>query len=49
MELRMNYRNANSEAFKTMLLLEQSIKNSGLGHQLYGLIKLRASQINGCS
>ncbi|ALS29203.1 alkylhydroperoxidase [Paenibacillus sp. 32O-W] len=49
MELRMNYRNANPDAFKTMLSLEQYIKNSGLDHKLYEFIKLRASQINGCS
>lgn len=49
MEPRMNYRNANPEAFKTMLSLEQYIRNSGLDHKLYELIKLRASQINGCS
>ncbi|XEC93362.1 carboxymuconolactone decarboxylase family protein [Paenibacillus tarimensis] len=49
MELRMNYRTANPEAFKVMLGLEQFIKNSGLDHKLYELIKLRASQINGCS
>ncbi|KKO54839.1 carboxymuconolactone decarboxylase family protein [Paenibacillus sp. DMB20] len=49
MELRMNYRNANADAFKTMLGLEQFIKNSGLDPKLYEFIKLRSSQINGCS
>ncbi|WP_239618072.1 carboxymuconolactone decarboxylase family protein [Cohnella mopanensis] len=49
MELRMNYRNSNPEAFKAMLGLEQFIQNSGLDRKLYEWIKLRASQINGCS
>lgn len=49
MELRMNYRSANPEAFKTLLALEQGALKSGLDHKLYELIKLRASQINGCS
>jgi len=49
MELRMNYRKANPQAFKTMLGLEQAVQNSGLDRKLYEWIKLRASQINGCS
>ncbi|WP_339221180.1 carboxymuconolactone decarboxylase family protein [Paenibacillus sp. FSL W7-1332] len=49
MELRMNYRSANPEAFKTLLALEQAAQKSGLDHKLYEIIKLRASQINGCS
>ncbi|OXS52318.1 hypothetical protein B1A99_34490 [Cohnella sp. CIP 111063] len=49
METRMNYRSANPEAFKALLGLEQFIRNSGLDHELYEWIKLRASQINNCS
>ncbi|TVX99756.1 carboxymuconolactone decarboxylase family protein [Cohnella terricola] len=49
MELRMNYRSVNPEALKAMLGLEQWIQNSGLDRKLYDWIKLRASQINGCS
>ncbi|ANY73350.1 carboxymuconolactone decarboxylase family protein [Paenibacillus ihbetae] len=49
MTLRMNHRSANPNAFKSLLALEQSAKNSGLDHKLYELIKLRASQVNGCS
>ena len=49
MTLRMNYRSANMEAYKTMLGLEQFVKKSGLEPRLYELIKLRASQINNCS
>lgn len=49
MDLRMNYRAANPEAFKSLLGLEQSIQKSGLDRTLYEWIKLRASQINGCA
>lgn len=49
MSLRMNYSQANPAAFKAMLAMEQFAKNSGLDTTLYELIKLRASQINGCS
>lgn len=49
MELRMNYRTANPDAFKTLLALEQAVQKNGLDHKLYEIIKLRASQINGCS
>jgi AhpD family alkylhydroperoxidase len=45
----MNHRSVNPNAFKSLLALEQSAKNSGLDHKLYELIKLRASQVNGCS
>ncbi len=49
MTLRMNHRSVNPNAFKSLLALEQSAKNSGLDHKLYELIKLRTSQVNGCS
>ncbi|EHB63651.1 alkylhydroperoxidase like protein, AhpD family [Paenibacillus lactis 154] len=49
MTLRMNHRSVNPNVFKSLLALEQSAKNSGLDHKLYELIKLRASQVNGCS
>jgi len=49
MELRMNHRSVNPEAYKAMLGLEQFIQNSGLDRKLYEWIKLRASQINNCS
>lgn len=49
MTLRMNHSSVNPNAFKSLLALEQSAKNSGLDHKLYELIKLRASQVNGCS
>jgi AhpD family alkylhydroperoxidase len=34
---------------KPLLDLEQSLKNSGLEHSLIHLVKVRASQINGCA
>jgi AhpD family alkylhydroperoxidase len=37
------------DAIKAMMALEASIKASGLEHSLLELVKLRASQINGCA
>ncbi|WP_269716035.1 carboxymuconolactone decarboxylase family protein [Caulobacter sp. NIBR2454] len=37
------------EGVKAMIALETSIMNSGLEHPLIELVKLRASQINGCA
>lgn len=37
------------DAIKAMTALEAAIKNSGLEHNLIELVKLRASQINGCA
>jgi alkylhydroperoxidase family enzyme len=37
------------EAPVAMLGLEKYIAQSGLDKKLYGLIKIRASQINGCA
>ncbi|WP_445501271.1 carboxymuconolactone decarboxylase family protein [Microvirga sp. G4-2] len=34
---------------KPLIELEQSLKNSGLEHSLFHLVKVRASQINGCA
>jgi len=49
MKLRMNHRVANPAGFQALLKLEDAAKKMGLDHNLYELIKLRASQINGCS
>ena len=49
MKARMNYRNANPQAFQTMLQLEKFVQESGLDKKLIELIKIRASQINGCA
>lgn len=37
------------EGIKAMMALEASIKASGLEHSLIELVKMRASQINGCA
>ncbi|MGL5167177.1 MAG: carboxymuconolactone decarboxylase family protein [Afipia sp.] len=37
------------DAIKAMTALEAAIKNSGPEHNLIELVKLRASQINGCA
>ncbi|MBN2910259.1 carboxymuconolactone decarboxylase family protein [Polycladomyces sp. WAk] len=47
MKLRMNFRTANPEAVQTMLQL--FVRNSGLDPKLFELIKIRVSQINGCT
>ncbi|NBD24746.1 carboxymuconolactone decarboxylase family protein [Paenibacillus glycinis] len=49
MEVRVNYMQTNPGAFQAMLKLEGFIKTSGLDAGLYELIKIRASQINGCA
>lgn len=49
MEPRMNYRQAYPEALQTMLKLEQFMATTGIDKHLYELIKIRASQINGCA
>ncbi|QXI36468.1 carboxymuconolactone decarboxylase family protein [Pseudomonas xantholysinigenes] len=37
------------EAYKAMVGLEQALVSSGLEHSLLELVRLRASQINGCA
>lgn len=37
------------EAYKAMVGLEQALISSGLEHSLLELVRLRASQINGCA
>lgn len=49
MEVRLTYSQVNPEALQTMLKLEGFIKTSGLDAKLYEVIKIRASQINGCA
>jgi AhpD family alkylhydroperoxidase len=46
---RFNYSAANPQAFQAMVKLEGFSKQSGLDAKLYELIKIRASQINGCA
>jgi AhpD family alkylhydroperoxidase len=49
MEPRIDYSKYAPEAQKAMLALEKYIFGSGLDHKLIHLMKLRASQINGCA
>lgn len=45
---RLDYFKADPEAVKGILQMEKYIAASGLDSELYHLVKLRASQINGC-
>jgi AhpD family alkylhydroperoxidase len=49
MQPRLNYREANPAAFEAMLAFESFAQSTGIDHNLYTLIKMRASQINGCA
>lgn len=49
MKLRMEYRAANPAAFQAMLKLDGAVKELNVDPVLYQLIKIRASQMNGCS
>ena len=49
MKARLNPAAAAPETYKAMVALETAIKNSGLEPSLIELVKMRASQINGCA
>lgn len=49
MEPRLDYVKAAPEAYKAMLGLEAAVRKLGIDHSLLELIKIRASQINGCA
>jgi AhpD family alkylhydroperoxidase len=49
MEQRINYRQVAPGALGAMFGLERYVRESGLEHSLLELVKLRASQINGCA
>lgn len=50
MQTRLDFSKAAPDAYKAVLELEKYIKEkSGIDHRLLHLIKLRASQINGCA
>ncbi len=46
---RLDYRKAAPDVMHAMLGLEECVRNSGLERSLLHLVKLRASQINGCA
>ena len=49
MEKRMAYDEYIPEALKIMISMEKYIRSTGIDHKLMELIKIRASQINGCA
>lgn len=49
METRLNYTKVAPGAYRTMSQLERYVRQCGLEHSLLELIKIRASQINGCA
>jgi AhpD family alkylhydroperoxidase len=49
MQPRLDFYKASPESAKAMLALEGAVMKSGLEHELLELVKLRASQINGCA
>ncbi|WHY55858.1 carboxymuconolactone decarboxylase family protein [Peribacillus simplex] len=49
MEQRINYMKTNREVVKLMMGLEEYKKTTGIDGELIELIKIRASQINGCA
>jgi AhpD family alkylhydroperoxidase len=49
MELRLDYEKASPGALRAMMALEQHVARCGLEKPLMELVRLRASQINGCA
>lgn len=49
MKSRLNYFNASPKAFQAQLALSQFVDQCGLEPSLWELVKIRASQINGCA
>lgn len=48
MTTRLNYKESSPNAYKAMLGLEKTVNASGLERSFLDLVRLRASQINGC-
>ena len=49
MTQRINYPQVCPDGIKAMAGLQQYVENSGLEHNLLELVKMRASQLNGCA
>jgi AhpD family alkylhydroperoxidase len=49
MEPRMDYAKASPDAYRAMAGLEAFVRRSGIEHGLLHLVKMRASQMNGCA
>jgi AhpD family alkylhydroperoxidase len=46
---RLSVSDVDPKAYEAVVGLERYVRTSGLDHQLYELIKIRASQLNGCA
>jgi AhpD family alkylhydroperoxidase len=49
MKARLDFRKASPQGEKAMMGLHMFVRNCGLDHALLELVKLRASQLNGCA
>lgn len=49
MTARLRYSTASSQAMRAMLALEEQVDHSSIEESLQNLVKMRASQINGCA
>lgn len=49
MSRRMNYKDISPEVFNLLIKSEEYMKDSTLDKKLLELVKIRASQINGCA
>jgi AhpD family alkylhydroperoxidase len=49
MQSRLDYRRYNQEPLQALLAMEKYLAGCGLDHTFIHLLKLRASQINGCA
>ena len=49
MKARLDFRKASPQGEKAMMGLHMFVRNCGLDHDLLELVKLRASQLNGCA
>lgn len=49
MEPRLDYTKASPEAYSAMVHLEAVVRHSGIDPKLLELVKIRASQLNGCA
>jgi AhpD family alkylhydroperoxidase len=49
MKARMDFRKASPQAAKAMSEIHAAVRKCGLEHSLLELVKLRASQLNGCA
>jgi AhpD family alkylhydroperoxidase len=49
MQPRLNFKQVSPDAIKAMLGLQACVEKSGIEHSLLELVKMRASQVNGCA